>query len=71
MVLATAVPNRKTAMKLKTAAHTTAAEGDSTRVETTVAMEFAASWNPLIKSKASATRMIASTKIAPALIRRA
>src|SRR5439155_8512669 len=50
MVFATAVPNRKTAMKLNAAAQTTAAEGDSTRVETTVAMEFAALWNPLMKS---------------------
>src|SRR5437899_2791286 len=33
MVFATAVPNRKTAMKLNAAAQTTAAEGDSTRVE--------------------------------------
>src|SRR5947207_13949280 len=40
MVLATAVPNRKTARKLNAAAHTTAAEGDSTRVDTTVAMEL-------------------------------
>ena len=29
--------------------------GFSTRVETTVAMEFAASWNPFMKSNASAT----------------
>src|SRR5438309_3513959 len=47
IVLATAVPNTKTAMKLNVAAQTTAADGDRTRVETTVAMEFAASWNPL------------------------
>src|SRR5438034_9977744 len=44
IVLATAVPNTKTAMKLNVAAQTTAADGDRTRVETTVAMEFAASW---------------------------
>ena len=43
MVLATAVPNKNTARKLKAAAHTTAADGDRTRVDTTVAMEFAAS----------------------------
>ena len=43
MVLATAVPSRKAARKLKTAAHTTASRGDSTRVETTVAMLLAAS----------------------------
>src|SRR3989454_3810877 len=62
IVLATAVPNTKTAMKLNVAAQTTAADGDRTRVETTVAMEFAASWNPLTKSNASATRMIARTR---------
>src|SRR5256885_4483423 len=71
MVLATAVPNRKTARKLNAAAHTTAAEGDSTRVDTTVAMEFAASWNPLMKSKASAITTTASTNDAPCVIRRA
>jgi hypothetical protein len=37
------VPNRNTAMKLNAAAQTTAADGDKTRVETTVAIEFAAS----------------------------
>ena len=47
-VLATAVPNPKAAAKLKNAAQTTARPGDSTRVETTVAMELAASWKPLM-----------------------
>jgi hypothetical protein len=42
---------------LKKAAQATAVIGDSTRVDTTVAMEFAASWKPLMKSKASATTM--------------
>src|SRR5689334_19685866 len=42
-VLATAVPNVKAATKLKKAAQMTAFPGDSTRVETTVAIEFAAS----------------------------
>ena len=42
-------------MKLKKAAQATAMSGVSTRVETTVAMELAASWKPLMKSKASAT----------------
>ena len=42
-VLATAVPNVNAAMKLKNAAQITALPGDSTRVDTTVAMEFAAS----------------------------
>ncbi len=47
-VLATAVPKVNAATKLKNAAQTTAWPGDSTRVETTVAIEFAASWNPLM-----------------------
>ncbi len=59
-VLATAVPKTKAATKLKNAAQITAWTGDSTRVETTVAMELAASWNPLMKSKMSATAMISS-----------
>jgi len=41
--------------KLKNAAHTTACSGVRTRVETTVAIELAASWNPLMKSKTRAT----------------
>src|SRR5262245_16453193 len=42
-VFATAVPNVKAAMKLNAAAQMTALPGDSTRVDTTVAIEFAAS----------------------------
>ncbi len=38
----------KAATKLKNAAQTTACPGESTRVETTVAIEFAASWKPLM-----------------------
>src|SRR3954468_16151940 len=64
IVFATAVPKRKRPMKLKAAAQTTATEGESTRVETTVAMEFAESWNPLMKSKMNATSTIAITKLA-------
>src|SRR4029453_14268215 len=55
-VLAAAVPKVNAAMKLKAAAQTTALPGLSTRVETTVAIELAASWNPLMKSKISATK---------------
>lgn len=43
MVDATAVPNTKKAMKFQNAAQATANLGASTRVETTVAIEFAAS----------------------------
>src|SRR5688572_10469736 len=57
MVVATWVPKTRKAAKLKNAAQATAARGESTLVETTVAIEFAASWNPLTKSNASATRM--------------
>jgi hypothetical protein len=62
IVFATAVPNTNAAAKLKNAAHTTAAPGERTRVETTVAIEFAESWKPLMKSKISATATIARTK---------
>src|SRR5262249_12769781 len=43
------------ATKLKNAAQRTATRGDRTRVETTVAIELAASWKPLMTSKMSAT----------------
>ncbi len=42
-------------MKLKKAAHSTAYCGRSTRVDTMVAIELAASCNPLRKSNSSAT----------------
>src|SRR5882724_65708 len=61
MVLATAVPKTNAAMKLKKAAQMTARRGESTRVETTVAMLLAASWKPLMKSNASAIRMVTAT----------
>ena len=43
IVPATLVPNTNAAMKLKNAAHNTACCGVSTRVETIVAIELAAS----------------------------
>src|SRR5262252_6603150 len=55
IVSATLGAKMSMAMKLKNAAHHTATRGDSTRVETTVAIELAASWNPLITSNSSAT----------------
>src|SRR5258708_6707145 len=54
-VVATCRPKNRKAMKLKNAAQATAYCGRSTRVETMVAMELAASCSPLRKSKASAT----------------
>ena len=61
-VCATCKPKNKKAMKLKNAAQTTATLGESTRVETTVAIELAASCRPLRKSKmrATATRATSS-----------
>src|SRR6185503_13956829 len=58
MVLATPVPKRKTATKLKMAAQMTACQGVRARVVTTVAMELAASWNPFRKSNTSARTMM-------------
>src|SRR5262249_16632884 len=60
MVFATCTPNTANATKLKNAAHTTAQRGDSTRVLTTVAIEFAASWKPFVKSNASASAMMSA-----------
>jgi hypothetical protein len=57
MVWATCAPNTRNAMKLKNAAHATAVCGRSTRVDTMVAIELAASCSPLRKSKATATRI--------------
>src|SRR3954454_7264096 len=65
IVLATEVPRTKAATKLKKAAQRTAFWGARTRVETTVAIEFAASWKPFRKSKASATTMMKTRKPEP------
>ncbi len=53
-VLATDRWNTPQARTLKNAAQSTACQGLRTPVETTVAMEFAASWKPFMKSNASA-----------------
>src|SRR5690348_2857656 len=63
MVFATWRPKNRNAMKLKKAAQITACEGRSTRVETMVAMELAASWKPLMKSKANAMKTMKPMKI--------
>src|SRR5512132_2963376 len=60
-VLANLVWNTKKARKLKLAAQITAIRGVRTRVETTVAIELAASWKPLVKSNTSASRTMAMT----------
>src|SRR5215216_6307118 len=54
-VLATAV------WKTRKATKTTASRGVSTRVETTVAIELAASWKPLVKSNTSARMTMVMT----------
>ena len=56
-VSATCKPKNRNAMKLKNEAQATAYCGRNTRVETMVAIEFAASCSPFRKSKASATRI--------------
>ena len=62
IVFATAVPMIKIARKLKKVAQSTAYLGDSTRVDTNVAIEFALSCIPLVKSKTRATNTIKVTK---------
>src|SRR5579859_4993391 len=62
MVLATAVPKTKAAMKFQKAAQATARKGVSTRVETTVAMELAASCQPLENSKIKVKQMTATSR---------
>jgi len=57
-----AIPNKYTATKLKNAAHEPASFGERTRVETTVAMLLAASWNPFKKSNANATTTVTSRR---------
>ena len=64
MVLATAVPV-SAPIRLKVAPMATAASGVMTRVETTVAMAFAASLMPLVYANAKA-RTIVTTKMTPA-----
>ena len=56
IILATAV-DMKAPKTFKTAAKSTAAKGDKTLVETTVAMAFALSCHPLEKSKSRAKMM--------------
>ncbi len=51
----------KTATRLKKAANTTACPGLSTPVDTTVAIEFAASWKPFMKSNAMASATSTTT----------
>src|SRR4051794_18770034 len=61
IAFATATLPVNSAAKLNVAAQNTAASGLSTRVPTIVAMEFAESWKPLMKSKKKAIATIATT----------
>src|SRR5688500_14415515 len=65
MVLATAVPH-SAPTRLVAAARATACIGVSTLVATTVAMEFAVSWKPLMYSNTSAVRMTSRTRVSTA-----
>src|SRR4051794_36094306 len=53
-IVAATASERKAPTKLRLEAISTAIRGDIARVETEVAIEFAVSWNPLVKSKAIA-----------------
>src|SRR5467141_410251 len=61
IVEATLTPKTKAATKLKNAAQSTATRGVRTLVETTVATELAASWNPFMKSNPRATTTTRTT----------
>src|SRR5687767_13108038 len=61
MVAATLRWKTKIAMTLKKAANITACCGFSTPVETTVAIELAASWKPFMKSNATASTTSSAT----------
>jgi hypothetical protein len=58
IVFATVTPKIKAAAKFQKAAHNTAANGESTLVETIVAIELAASFIPFRKSNRSASAII-------------
>src|SRR6187455_3251002 len=56
-IVAATASDRNAPTKFRLAAISTAIRGDIARVETDVAIEFAVSWNPLVKSKAIAVPM--------------
>jgi hypothetical protein len=41
----------------------TAMRGESARIDTDVATEFAVSWNPFVKSNASATMIVMTRRV--------
>jgi len=60
-IVAATFSETKAPAKLSTAAISTAARGESARVETLVAIELAVSWKPFVKSKKSATATTATS----------
>ena len=59
-IVAATSSETKAPTTLSTAALITAARGERARVETLVAIEFAVSWKPFVKSKKSATTTTAT-----------
>ena len=57
IVSATAAPRRSGPRRLQTAARTIACIGRATRVATSVAIAFEASWNPFVTANANAMAM--------------
>src|SRR3954469_4289609 len=55
-IVAATASDRNAPTKFRLEAMITAIRGDIARVETDVAIEFAVSWNPLVKSKAIAVK---------------
>ena len=53
-IVAATASDRNAPTKFRLAAMATATRGDIARVDTDVAIAFAVSWNPLVKSKAIA-----------------
>src|SRR3954447_16506847 len=66
--VAATVMEMKAPTKFSTAATPTATFGFSAPVAIVVAIAFAVSWNPLVKSKTSATATTSTTMMSPALI---
>jgi hypothetical protein len=60
-IVAATLKETKAPAKLSTADMSTASRGESARVETLVAIEFAVSWKPFVKSKKRATATTATS----------
>jgi hypothetical protein len=60
-IVAATANETKAPRKFRTAALRTANRGERARVETDVAIEFAVSWKPFVKSKKSATATTAKS----------